>query len=226
MIFIALFFFELTLLFIMARSLQRRLSSFLFSIFHRETHTIKLMAIIFFPGTVLHEFAHAGMARLLMVPVGSISLTPKIEGTSVRLGSVAIAKTDIIRRLLIGVAPFIAGNGIILGLLYVAQKYTLWTNSLFVGISLFILFQVCNTMFSSKRDLQGAFSFLLLLSMLSSIFYFVGFRVSTKQLIGLIPETVFSAFQIGSYYLFIPLGIDIAVIIFIAVLQKIFSIER
>lgn len=226
MVYVGLFFLELILLFLLARSLQKRLSSFFYSLTNKEHTTIKFMAIIFFPGTVLHEFAHAAIAHLLMVPVGSMSLTPKIEGTSVRLGSVAIGKTDIMRRIIIGVAPFLVGNGIILGLIYVAQIYTLWTNFFFVIGALYILFQVGNTMFSSKRDLEGAFSFMLFITVVGITIYLLGVRISAQQLIGLIPDTIFSAFEIGSYYLFIPLSIDIAVIFFIGVVGKIFSIEK
>ena len=69
-----------------------------------EKAAVILFSILFFPGTLIHELAHWLMAKLLFVPTSSMEFIPQIQGGSIKLGSVSIAKTDPLRRLLIGVA--------------------------------------------------------------------------------------------------------------------------
>ncbi len=62
------------------------------------------------PGTLLHELSHLGMAWLLRVPAGRLSLWPSMQGGNrAQFGSVEIAATDPVRESLIGLAPLLAG---------------------------------------------------------------------------------------------------------------------
>lgn len=70
---------------------------------------IWLYALLFFPGTVIHELSHFFAAEILQVKTGEIHLFPKREESYVTLGHVMVAKTDVIRSLLIGSAPFFVG---------------------------------------------------------------------------------------------------------------------
>src|SRR5258708_2029001 len=106
MFFAFLFFAELFLLFLMSRTLTRLLSSFLFRLTRSKKLTIYTLSVLFFPGTLIHELSHAVMAGILFVPVAHMEFIPKIEEGGVKLGSIAVAKTDPLRRLLIGMAPF------------------------------------------------------------------------------------------------------------------------
>src|SRR5580704_5390415 len=102
MLYFSLFFIELVVLFLLSRNLTRVLSHFFYQLTKNKTFTISALAFLFFPGTVIHELAHALFAGLLGVHVGEIEFMPKIEGDKVKLGSVQIAQTDPIRRFLIG----------------------------------------------------------------------------------------------------------------------------
>jgi hypothetical protein len=75
-----------------------------------------LYFLVILPGILVHELSHALTALLLWVPVRrfSIGLRPKGQGDQMSLGSVDIAETDALRSSLIGLAPLIAGCGVIL----------------------------------------------------------------------------------------------------------------
>jgi len=83
--------------------------------------TVKtLMAILFWPGTVVHEFAHAGMALILRVPVHHISLRPSVLATGDEvLGYVQTAGSDRFRYFLVSMAPL----PVAIALLTVLSRY-------------------------------------------------------------------------------------------------------
>ncbi len=79
-------------------------------IMRRESSANILFFIFFLPGIVLHEGSHWLAAKLLRVPVGDISVKPKmLRDGRIRLGYVETAQTDWVRDTLIGAAPIIFG---------------------------------------------------------------------------------------------------------------------
>ncbi len=148
MIYLILLLFEIASLYFLMRRLLPKL-------FRRLG--VWLFAILFLPGTFLHEMSHFLTALFLLVPVGTIELMPQRQGDSVKMGSVPIGKTDPIRRTLIGIAPIIFG----LGVLFVTTPLTIpiWVHG-------FIAFEVGNTMFSSKKDLEGSWILLFLIPLI------------------------------------------------------------
>ena len=131
-------------------------------------------AIFFFPGVMIHELSHFFAAAALGVPTGEIEIFPREMFGGVRLGSVKVAKTDIIRNALIGSAPLLVGSTVLFSLLKVrfplifesasveavseifsTQKD--WIDLLF----LYLLFAVSNTMVLSKSDREGLLPTLL-----------------------------------------------------------------
>jgi hypothetical protein len=171
------------------------------------------MAFLFFPGTFVHEVSHYLMAKLLFVPAGNMTLLPKIEDDGVRLGSVMIGKSDPIRRLFIGVAPFLIGTSIILTTLFIAEEYQLWNNFFYILLTILVLFQITNTMFSSKKDLEGAVWFVIIISAITIVLYLTGARVSLSDFERIFTEHLINLFYQGVVYLTIPLIIDIVIII-------------
>lgn len=159
--------------------------------------------------------SHFLAALFLLVPVGNMELTPKEkeDGKGFGLGSVAIAKTDPVRRFIIGVAPLIFGLGIIFTSIYfvsINQFIDTWWGYLIVGI---IIFQIANSMFASKKDLEGAIIFfvLIILVLLLMILlgvdvasFLVNFKLSTKASDFLINANVF---------LLVPIVVDALVLI-------------
>lgn len=119
-----------------------------------------ILSILFLPGTIVHELSHLLVAGILMVPVGEIDLLPEVDGQQVKLGSVQIGHTDPFRRMLIGVAPLILGLSALVGLIYFNKESLSSFSPLWLSILvIYLLFQITNTMFSSKKDLEGAVVF-------------------------------------------------------------------
>lgn len=77
----------------------------------RQTVSLGLFSLLFFPGVLLHEVSHYVMAFLLGVHTGRFSLLPDLmPDGKLRLGYVETASTDIFRDALIGAAPLITGG--------------------------------------------------------------------------------------------------------------------
>jgi hypothetical protein len=67
--------------------------------------------LLFVPGIFLHELSHLAVALALGVPTGRFVVWPTPgEDGGLRLGSVEVAQSDLIRSSLIGVAPLAAGT--------------------------------------------------------------------------------------------------------------------
>lgn len=223
MVYAGTFFASILLLFLLSKQVTLKLSY----VFHRLTRsrsaTIYILAFLFLPGTIIHELSHFLMAALLFVPVGQVDLWPKIEGEYVKLGSVQIAETDIFRRFLIGAAPFLFGISLLLGTLFYAVNQQLFDNQWFILLMVYLAFQIGNTMFSSKKDMEGALELFGVILFFVIVFYFLGVRIPSfdPKLLFEHP-TVMQVFQQGTFFLLVPLGIDILIL----VLLRIFSFKR
>ena len=178
------------------------------------------MSFLFLPGTVIHEMAHAFMAILMGVNVGHMEFIPKLIGQSLKLGSVEIAHTDPVRRLFIGIGPFLFGTILILGAFFYATKMSLFDNQLFVIVISYCIFEIGNTMFSSKKDMEGAFEVIVALIFITLVVYFAGFRIPAMN-----PSIIFAnplllqTFQKADIYLAAPIGIDILLIVIIKIFK-------
>lgn len=223
MYFVFLFFGELFALFLLSRSLTRHISYLLHRVTHNKTATIYSLAFLFLPGTAIHEVAHYLMAHLVFVPAGKLELMPKLDEHGVKLGSVAIARTDPVRRALIGVAPFLFGTAIILITLFYAVTDNTKSNPWLLLLAGYIVFEIGNTMFSSRKDMEGTLELLIALLVIGVLLYFVGFRLPAYDYNTSFSESVINLFQTGSIFLTIPLFIDVVVII---VLKLIISLSN
>lgn len=177
MLFIVIFFSELVVLFFLSRLLTRSISSLFLRITKSQSATIQLLSFLFLPGIIIHELAHLLVAGMLFVPIGEIEFMPQIKDGGVKLGSVAIGKTDPIRRAIIGVAPVFAGLAIMLGALF----YLSFAQFVFISFPwniiflVYILFAIGNTMFSSRKDVEGLLEVLVVGAIIFLTLYFIGF---------------------------------------------------
>lgn len=214
MLYFSFFFAELILLFLLSRTITRSLSLFFYQISKSKKFTITAIALLFFPGTLLHELAHALIAGILGVHVGTMEFVPKLEGEKVKLGSVQIAHTDPIRHFLIGAAPFFLGTALLLGILFFAGQNHLFDNYIFIIIIGYLVFEIGNTMFSSRKDMEGALELFATLIALIIIFYLIGIRAPFLN-----PNVLFTqplvqdVLKNGSIFLLFPLALDTIVII-------------
>lgn len=201
------FLIEIFILFLLSRLLTVSISQLFFILTRSEKLSIWLMSLLFLPGTVIHELSHLFMAKLLFVHTGKVSLIPESHGNTLKLGSVEVGKTDFIRNFLIGVAPFVIGFAIIiLSILFFLMSGGT-KDYLILAIVIYIVFIVSNTMFSSRKDLEGAIEFLILCIFIMGILYLSGVN----------PIDMISSIKPGNenLILLIPIGIDIVLIILI-----------
>lgn len=210
MLFGGIFLGELILLFLVSKLLTTQLYLFFYSVTHSQKATVYWIAILFFPGVVVHELAHAFAASFLLVPVGTIEFFPTVLDNRIKLGSVRVGKSDFVRSFFIGVAPVIIGAFIIFGVFWGYFSLSLpLPYYLKIFLSIYLLFEVSNTMFSSKKDLEGAGVFVFLFLALITAFYFI-FHPSFITI-----ETFFSGWEIyfrkAAIVMAIPLMIDIVV---------------
>lgn len=177
MIFLLIFLIELISLFFVSRLMIKSLGRLFYSLTKSREKTVNLLAILFLPGTIIHEFSHVLSAGVLFVETGHIEFMPKITDDGIKLGSAQIAQTDPIRRALIGVAPFLLGLLLIIGVVFYFSKFITSENLiLFWFIQPLIIFEIANTMFSSKRDLEGTLEVGFLLISVFIGLYFLGLR--------------------------------------------------
>ncbi len=110
------------------------------------------VAVLFFPGTVVHEMAHAVSAMVLHLHVTSITLIPHIHHNGVVLGSVEYYRKDRLRSIAVGIAPVVVG----LCFVYISGSVgTLPFNSVvWNSVYLYCMYVVISSMFSSKQDLK------------------------------------------------------------------------
>ncbi len=220
MIYEAVIVSELLFLFLLSKQLTRSLSYFLYTLKFNQTWSTIVIAILFLPGTIVHELSHWIMAKILFVPTGRMSLLPKLMGSTILMGSVSIAKVDRIRSLLIGIAPFITGSFIILSSFFFIlpniHSLGYWVICLFV----YLLFVITNSMFSSKKDLEGSIIFISICMLLFSLLYFFDRHLlqQIQMILFLIPQ---DTLLFAIYSLAIPLALDIGIIIVLRLLIRI-----
>lgn len=148
---------------------------FILSLITTGSHFVGLSfySLLFLPGTIIHELAHALTASFLQVPVGNIHIFPQLENETkqIKLGTAQIGKSDFIRTSIIGAAPTIIGALVILGTTYLAFPFVLQLTNFSVSnltnqltqlkldswqiIAIYTLFTVSSTMHTSASDRQS-----------------------------------------------------------------------
>jgi len=220
MVFFWIFLLELLLLFFSSTLLVSLLTRKIFGVTKNKTITIHLLFYLLLPGIIIHELSHALFSGVLFVPIGKMHLYPELTEDRLHLGSVEIAETGFIRRFVIGISPIIVGLILILLIIYSLVNKTYFLPNLippwiFDVVLIYFLFTIANTMFSSKKDLEGAWKFVLAVFLVGIVFYFIGFRVSYDSL-----NFTKNYLQKGTTYLLIPLILNFAFYFFLKFIFK------
>lgn len=213
MFFLLLFVVELLLLFFLSRFLTRALSQIIYTFTKSESMTMWILALLFFPGTLLHELSHFFTAIMLFVRVGHIELFPQKHGESIKLGSVAIAQTDPFRRSLIGLAPLFFGTAGIFGAGYYFSQLPLQPWYLNIILLIIVIFEIGNTMFSSPKDVEGIPALVMVLGLFILAGYIIGIRIPESVVTYINAINVQTFFQQLSFYMLAPLGINAVVLL-------------
>lgn len=217
MFFFLLFILELFLLFFLSKKLVNSLARVIYRFTKHHKIVVHTLALIFLPGTIVHELAHLLFAGIMFVPVGEINVVPQIEEKGVRLGSVQIGRTDPFRRMVVGVAPVLLGMILIFSIfLLIKIGASPWWQTI---LALYLIFEIGNTMFSSRKDIEGSLLFITLVLVLLMVIllglYFltpgilqsIWFNISQLNL-----EFMVNFFKQAASYLTIPLALDVFII--------------
>jgi len=227
MIYFVLLFVEIIILFLLSRSMSRTLSRFM---------SINLLSFLFLPGIIIHELSHLFVAAILFVSVGNMEFTPKKDGNGVKLGSVEIAKTDPVRRSIIGFAPVFVGFMLVIGIVYLFSANILSSTDsvldlffqnknpyIFIAVILvlaYLLFTVSNTMFSSRADMEGTIEILITFFIIFGAAYILGFRPPLAIFNKILTKEVIGVIQKSTVFLLVPIVIDIFILGIIRVFKK------
>ena len=205
LILIGSFIIEIFSLYFFSRLLTKSLAIIFYRLTRSRETTIYWLAAIFLPGTAIHELSHALVAGGMLVPVGDISITPKIEESGVVLGTAEITKTDPFRRAIIGVAPVLVGLGLIIGLVWFIGSVPWWAQILFA----YLIFLIANTMFSSPKDLEGSVEVAAMVVALIVTPMFIGLYTPEMLMHWVLTPTVVTILQQCILFLFVPIFLDI-----------------
>ncbi|MBI2029588.1 hypothetical protein HYT02_04185 [Candidatus Gottesmanbacteria bacterium] len=158
-----------------------------------QTLSKTIVTMLFIPGTAIHEFSHAIVARVLGAEVGDIMLYPHKdkETGEFKAGSCEIEKVDPVRLAIIGVAPTLIGLLLLILIVYYMFSFSppindpiqaLSSLSILSNYFLFLaLFMISATMFTSKKDVQELFLVIPAIVIMVILFYYVGFRFTLTE---------------------------------------------
>lgn len=209
-ILILIFLIELLILFFLSRKITQKLAGKL---------SVRELALLFLPGTIIHELAHVLSAGVLLVHIGEVEFMPQETPEGIKLGSAQIGHTDFIRRAIIGFAPVLLGLSIILGVsfYFISNFNGPWWS---VIILLFILFEVGNTMFSSKKDMEGTAAFLVIGLSLLIACYFLGFHQFLFWLLEQVQKTA-QFWQKIDLLMVLPITLDLGLFGLLTIKRKV-----
>ncbi len=175
---------EFFFLWLLSRRLSETIFTFFLVLFRSPQFALTAITLLLFPGTIIHELSHLFTAEILGVRTGKLNLTPEgIDGRQkeIRAGSVAIAKTDPVRRTAIGVAPVVMGVVALSAIAYMIHRSDMSDRSdmsyVIKIIQYYLLFAVSNSMFSSKEDMKGVVPVFVTLGLFAGAAYIAGLRI-------------------------------------------------
>jgi len=190
-------------LLLLGRWVHRHLQSIALLISGDLEVAVLLYALPLLPGILLHELSHTLAARLLGVKVGRMSLRPKVKAGRVQLGSVDVGQADTVRASLIGLAPLLAGCGVILlighGVFGIGDVQSAvvagdWSTALEevrgllstadCWVWLYLVFAISNTMLPSRSDRHAWTPVLIFLGLAAILVWAGGLAPTVLELLG------------------------------------------
>lgn len=226
-----IFIAELATLLLTSRFVSKAIFIVSYKILRSEKRAIIPVFIIFLPGVIVHELAHFLMAEILLVKAHNMEIWPKIENGGLKMGSVQVSKSDIFRQMLIGIAPIIFGVAIltagIYSFLHLVDYSKLLTTP--VGIItiiflIYVVFTITNTMFSSKKDLDGLLEFSVVIAFIVLIFTFVGIflKINFWDFISILVlnKNVIEVLTLINWLLAVPVAINLSFVSIAQLLSK------
>lgn len=176
-----------------------------------ETTIFVLISLFFLPGTILHELAHFFAATILVLRVRSVSILPTQQEGYIKLGSVTYEKKDVVRGILVGIAPLFVG--LIFFYLINASKIFPTPNFMLNVLFIYLIFSVSSTMFSSKQDLVDIIFVLPLGIIIGGIIYIFDIEIVNIFMNKTIMNAIISFVDSTNRYLFFSLLINLLLLV-------------
>ena len=159
---------------------------------------------MYFPGTVLHELAHAVMAVSIGLKVRTISLIPSWKTGQLKLGYITYDKKDVFRGTLVGVAPVFVGIIFLFSMSYFGAFFQ---GSIGMNVvHAYTIFVISSTMFSSRQDMiDGIYVLPAFFIVISLIMYFIRGSIVSFLGSGFASQLLEPIFIKINFYLFITI---------------------
>ena len=175
--FILLFIGELCVLYFLKRAALKKSYPLLKRIFKYDSICVGIVALLYLPGTLVHEVSHYLVALVLNMHPSDLRLIPLVENGGIKLGHVLIEKKphDSIRSTLVGVAPVFGG----LATLWLLVQARLFPGSDIGSTLLFgyIILSVSANMFSSQQDLRDLIHLVPLALLIGIVWYLIPVKI-------------------------------------------------
>jgi len=206
------FLASLTILALLSRWMSGLVQTLGWLFFHDERAAFLLTFLIFFPGILIHELSHWGMAWLLGMRPRQLSLWPKMRGKRVEMGSVRMRSGGALRDSLTGLAPLLVGSLFLVLVSYrifdVTALQRAWESGGFgaawnafwtafgvpdAWLWAYFAFTLSNAMIPSPSDRQPLLSLALYGLVVGLLFYLIGWiprLVIPAELIGHVTNTL------------------------------------
>ena len=178
-----LFFAQIIIIYLVSQKTIQKIFTAFFRVIRSSRVSGYIVALLFLPGTALHELSHFLMAVALLLNVKELNLIPKTTkeehgGYYIKLGSVTYEQKDFFRSILVGVAPFFTGLGF---LFFIFNgnffPHTDWKINIII---VYLLYSTTSSMFSSRKDLEGAIILVPLFILIFSLL--IGFKIDLQNL--------------------------------------------
>lgn len=190
--------FSLVLLYFSGQLLLRQLTYLVHYVGGSRRALIVLWSLVFLPGTIVHELSHFFLAILVGARTGKIEIFPEFldsddQDGGVALGSVQTQKLNIFQGVLVGLAPFFVGLGLLVWLgTIILQSYSLSSYGTLV-LQGYLFFTISNSFFPSPSDLVHVIPATISVIIIAILAWLVGvqFSFSLSQEMLDVAQTIF-----------------------------------
>lgn len=140
-------------------------------------------SLIFLPGTVIHELSHFFLAVLVGARTGKIEIFPQFleeddDSGGVALGSVQTQRLNIFQGVLVGLAPFYVGLGLLVWLASSITNSYFSENYYLLFAQAYLFFTISNSFFPSRSDLTHVLPVTIILGLTILFLWLIGFQFS------------------------------------------------
>ena len=213
-VYFVLFIVEILSIYFLAHYLLTISFHLMRKLFHSDTAIIWIIAMLYLPGTILHEISHYFFALLLIMNPEEVSILPRIDGDHIRLGHVLYRKhhSEFVRPIIVGIAPFFGA----IGLLWVIQLFhlfpsVLWWQTIVFG---YLILAITANMFSSKQDLVDLIYIVPIFLIVGAVIYIFQIQIKPEVVLQIITafDSFFKTIQIPLLFSIIVHSILIVII--------------